>query len=50
MEQKTYDFYGQKLTITELREGYAIITGCNNGDELSDEELYLYMLEACEEK
>lgn len=37
-------------TIDELREGYKIITGLDNGDELSDDEMYKYMRNALTEE
>lgn len=43
---KTYDLYERKdLTIEQLREGYRAITGLNNDNELTDTEIYNYMLE-----
>ena len=48
--KKLYDLYENKnLTIEELREGYRTITGLNNDNEFTDEEIYKYMLEALQE-
>lgn len=47
-EKDRYFFGDESYSIEELRIGYKIITGCNNIDEFTDEELYQYMLNACE--
>lgn len=47
---ETYDLYEQKgLTSEELRKGYRIITGLDNDDELTDEEIYKYLLDILKE-
>lgn len=38
-----------KMTFEELKEGYEIITGCDNVDEFTEEELREYMAEAMAE-
>ncbi len=46
---ETYDLYEQKgLTSEELRKGYRIITGLDDG-ELTDEEIYKYLLNTLKE-
>ena len=45
----TYNFYGNELTADELREGYRIITGLDNDNEMTDSEVYFYMLDAMKE-
>lgn len=48
---KTYDLYENKgLSAEQLREEYRGLTGMDNDGELSDEEVYEYMLEALHEK
>lgn len=47
---KTYDLYEIKnLSADKLREGYRAITGLDNDNELTDEQIYQYMLEALKE-
>lgn len=47
----TYDIYEFKnLTIEEMRKGYRAITGLDNDNEFTDEEIYVYMLDALKER
>lgn len=49
--KKTYDLYEIKgLTAEELREGYREITGLDNDNEFSDEEIYEYLIETLYEE
>lgn len=48
-EEKIYVIYDTVYTIEELREEYENLTGCDNVDELTDNELFEYMLEAYKE-
>lgn len=48
---KTYDLYEHKnCTTEELRKVYRIITGLNNDNEFTDEEIYQYLLNALMEE
>ena len=47
---KKYNFYGEKLTAEQLREGYRIITGLDNDNEMTDSEVYFYMRDAMKEQ
>ena len=38
-----------RISIEELRNGYRIITGLDNDNELSDEEIQEYMQGVCNE-
>lgn len=49
-QNKKYQLYENSYTIEELRIGYRVITGLDNDDEFSDEELYQYMLETMKEE
>ena len=47
---KRFDLYEQKgLTEEELRKGYQQITGLDNGEELTAEEIHAYLLDALKE-
>lgn len=52
LENVTYDtkyiLNGKEYTADELRTGYRITTGLNNDAELTDDEIYSYMLEQFE--
>lgn len=48
-EEKICVIYETVYTIEELREEYENLTGCDNVDEFTDEELIIYMLEAYKE-
>lgn len=45
-----YDLFESKYTIKQLREGYREITGLDNDKDMSDEDIYNYMLEALKEE
>lgn len=48
---QTYDLYENKgLSAEQLREEYRGLTGMDNDGELTDDEVYRYMLEALHEK
>ena len=48
---KTYDLYEHKgCTAEELRRVYHVITGLDNDNEFTDEEIYQYLLDALTEK
>lgn len=48
---KTYDLYENKgLSAVQLREEYRGLTGLDNDQEFTDEEIYKYMLDALWEK
>lgn len=38
-----------EMTFEQLKEGYAIITGCDNVEDFTEEELRAYMAEAMAE-
>lgn len=40
----------EEYTIEELRKGYAIITGLDNGDEMTDEQIIEYMTRELEKE
>ena len=47
MEQMKFYMIDKDLyTISELREGYKTITGLDNGDEMTDKQIYEYMKKA----
>lgn len=48
-EEKIVVLYGDIYTIEELKEEYENLTGADNVDDFSDEELFEYMLEAYKE-
>ena len=49
--ERTYDLYEMKgLTAEELRKGYRIITGLDNDNEFTDEEIYEYLIETLYEE
>lgn len=49
-KKATYDLYEMKnLSADELRKGYRVITGLDNDDEFTDEQIYQYLLEALKE-
>ena len=43
---KTYQIYEETCTIEEIKRGYEIITGLDNHDEFTEEELVFYVLNA----
>lgn len=53
LENATHDtkyiLNGKEYTADELRIGYRITTGLNNDAELTDDEIYSYMLEQFEQ-
>lgn len=47
--RKKYKIGKNKYTISELRKGYKIITGLDNGKDFTDDEIYEYMKKAIKE-
>lgn len=43
---KKYKIYENEYTFEEIKEGYKIITGLDNIDEFTEEELVFYVLDA----
>ena len=48
--ERLYNLGGDNYTIEQLRQGYREITGLDNDKEMSDEEIYNYMVEVFEKE